>query len=218
MSRNRALLLGGGLVVVAAILGGIAYPHMPASVPIHWDAAGHANGYGSRFWAVAAMPLLMLGMLALMIVLPAISPKGFRFDDSLGAFDLIVFVIVLLSFGLNVVTLRAALGAPAPGINVVLPGIGVLFVVIGNYMGKFRKNFFLGIRTPWTLASDEVWLRTHRFGSWIFILGGLALGATGLLTQSPIPVVIITGLIVLIPTVYSYIAYARIEGFASHDT
>jgi uncharacterized membrane protein len=218
MSRNHALLLGFGFIAISIGIALWAAPHLPATVPTHWDATGHVNGYSSRFWGLALQPLVMLFLLALIVVLPAISPKGFRLDQSLPALNLIVIALLAFNFAMYVIVIRAGLGGAAPGLNVVEPAIGLLFIVIGNYLGKFRKNFFVGIRTPWTLASDEVWLKTHRLASWVFMLGGLALIAAGLLTESLIPTLVVVALIGLVPIVYSYFIYRRIEGFESHGS
>jgi uncharacterized membrane protein len=92
-----------------------------------------------------------------------------------------------------------------------------MFMVIGNYFGKTRKNFFLGIRTPWTLASDEVWGRTHRLAGRLFILQGLIMFA-GVLFEIPVAVLLgMVGVIVVVPVVYSYVVYRRVEGFGEGD-
>ncbi|MDX1444523.1 MAG: SdpI family protein, partial [Gammaproteobacteria bacterium] len=106
----------------------------------------------------------------------------------------------------------------AGGINVdmtmlVLLGMGGLFIVLGNFLGKTRKNFFIGIRTPWTLASDEVWIRTHRLAGWLFVaVGILFIGAAPFGASH---VVIISGAVIaaLVPTFYSLWLYKRLEGF-----
>jgi uncharacterized membrane protein len=148
-----------------------------------------------------------------MKIIPVISPKGFRtdkFSDVIGVLQVtlvgfmsIVAILVLLeAHGLNVL------------INeVIIAGVGLLFVVIGNYLGKVRKNFFIGIRTPWTLASDEVWNRTHRMGGKLFMLSGVIIWL-GALLRLPLTwtVGVAVGL-VLIPVVYSYFLYRQIEGF-----
>jgi uncharacterized membrane protein len=84
-------------------------------------------------------------------------------------------------------------------------------MVIGNFMGKFRKNFFVGIRTPWTLTSDVVWERTHRFAGWLFVLAGAVWIVGGLLRASPAVLVVAVLVAMLVPAVYSYFLYRRVE-------
>jgi uncharacterized membrane protein len=114
---------------------------------------------------------------------------------------------------MHVMILRSELGiAPPPGSNIMLP-VGVLMAVLGNFMGKFRKNFFIGIRTPWTLASDEVWLRTHRLAGKLMVAGGAVVVLTSF-SKELIGVAIAAILIAsFAPLVYSYVIYKRIEGF-----
>jgi uncharacterized membrane protein len=90
--------------------------------------------------------------------------------------------------------------------------LGLLLVVLGSFLGKFRRNFFAGIRTPWTLASEEVWLRTHRLGGKVLVVAGLALAVAGLLGQGHLallPALLVVG---VVPVAYSYVRYRRLEG------
>jgi uncharacterized membrane protein len=89
--------------------------------------------------------------------------------------------------------------------------VGALLMVIGNFMGKFRKNFFVGIRTPWTLTSDVVWERTHRLAGWLFVLAGLVWIVGGLVHASPVVLVVAALAAGFVPAVYSYFLYRRVE-------
>jgi uncharacterized membrane protein len=91
--------------------------------------------------------------------------------------------------------------------------VGLLLVILGNFMGKLTRNFFIGIRTPWTIASEEVWLRTHRLGGKLFVVAGLVLFFSSLLGGGWIPAAVAIGAAALISVVYSYLLYRRIEGF-----
>jgi uncharacterized membrane protein len=112
--------------------------------------------------------------------------------------------------------IRATRDASIDISSFVFVAVGLLFMVMGNVLGKVRKNFFLGIRTPWTLASDEVWAKTHRLGGWCFVIAGILMALMGVI-MPPSAMPWAFGVIVaiaLIPVVYSYFAYRRIEGFA----
>ena len=213
MTRAQAAFVGAILTVACIALAVWAYPQAPPVIPTHWDFSGHPNGYMSRFWGLALHPLLVFGTCALLWLIPAISPKGFRLDSSVRAFNAVIVAVMLFEAVIATVAIRAAVGGEMLSMGSVSVGIGLLFVVIGNVMSKFRKNFFVGIRTPWTLASDEVWLRTHRFGGWTFVIGGIALAAGGFMTAGPTIMIAIITLIVVLPIVYSYVAYRQIEGF-----
>ena len=98
--------------------------------------------------------------------------------------------------------------------------VGLLLLVIGNYMGKVRKNFFVGIRTPWTLASDEVWMRTHHLGGWLFVVGGLIIAVAGLVAPAHLVPGILIAVVITVSLVTvggSYVIYRRVEGFTNNN-
>jgi uncharacterized membrane protein len=217
MKRTQALWLGALLVLAACAVSAWYYPHLPASVPTHWDLAGRPNNYSNRFWGAAQFPILMGALWLMLLVLPKIAPKGFRLDPFLDAFDAVLVGIIAACLVWNIIVLHAAAN---PGVwknyPIYLP-LGIIFIIVGNYMGKFRKNFFVGVRTPWTLASDEVWARTHRLAGRLFVIYGLIVIANALLGFGGIVVGVGALVIVVWLVIYSFVAYARIEGFGSKD-
>jgi len=213
MKRSHALVAGALLVLAAVAVSAWFYPQLPPRVPTHWDLAGQPNAYSTKLWGTAQFPAFMALLWLFILILPVISPKGFRMDAFLGAFDTVIVGLMAAMLVWDVIALRQALHAsPRPSDLIYLP-IGLMFVIIGNYMGKFRKNFFIGVRTPWTLASDEVWSRTHRFAGWMFIAGGLALMIVSATGASQVAIGVVLATIILSPIIYSFIAYRRIEGF-----
>ncbi len=192
------------LIVVGAAVW--LYPQLPAQVPTHWDLHGNVNGTMPRFWGAALPALMIFGLALLTPVLPMISPRRFEIAPFAAVYTLLMLAVqaVMLVIGLS--TLLAGAGYAVPIPTVVMLSVGVLFMVLGNYMGKLRKNFFIGIRTPWTLASDLVWERTHRLGGWVFVAAGLLL-VLGAMVGLPLWIaVIVIVLAALIPCVYSYVA------------
>jgi uncharacterized membrane protein len=120
-----------------------------------------------------------------------------------------MFFFTVLYFG----TLGTALGYFGSFPSMVQLGVGALFIILGNYMGKLKHNYFMGIRTPWTLASEEVWYRTHRMAGPFWVIGGLLFIATSFLTTGLLAktiLIIIFG-IIAIPIVYSYVIFKRLE-------
>ncbi len=218
MSKIRADIISLVFIAAAIIVAAVLYPSLPEQIPTHWNAQGEVDGYMKKPGGVIVMPAMALFTYIIMKLIPMISPKGFRtdkFSDVMG-----VLQVTLVGF-MSIVAILVLL--EARGLNVrinemIIGGTGLLFVIIGNYLGKVRKNFFIGIRTPWTLASDEVWNRTHRIGGKLFILSGVIIWI-GALFGVPLTwtVVVAVGL-VLIPVVYSYFLYRRIEGFDSNDS
>ncbi len=132
--------------------------------------------------------------------------------ELLRAFEFVQAAILAFMFLGTVLVLLSGIGAPVPMDRAIHAGAGLIMVVAGNFMGKFTKSFFVGIRTPWTLASDEVWLRTHRLGGKLFVLCGLALVVSGLLGGGMAPFVLSVAVAAGVPAAYSYVIYRRIEG------
>lgn len=186
-------------------------PHMPARVPTHWNAQGQINGYMSPLGAVAT-PMIAIAAAALFtVLLPAISPRGYEIKPFISAYLLIMLAVQAFVLIAALGVLMNAAGHPIQMPLICALGVGVLLMIMGNYMGKLRKNFFVGIRTPWALASDAVWERTHRMGGWVFMLAGVAV-VVAVLVGLPLKflLAIVLGAM-LIPVVYSYVVYRRLE-------
>jgi len=215
MSQRQADLLCLLFVAVPAVLGAWLWPALPDPMPSHWNAAGEVDGWMPRFWGVFTVPLAAVGAWLLVRVIPYISPRGFRTDEFPGVLRVLQVAIVGFLSLTGVLVLLEARGVDVHIDRIIMAATGLLFVVIGNYMGKMRKNFFIGIRTPWTLASDEVWSRTHRVGGRLFVL----LGAVMIVAPwIGLPVLWTVGAVVVVafwPIVYSFLLYRRIEGFGN---
>lgn len=209
-ANSLCFLFIGVAVAVAAYL----YPNLPEQIPTHWNINGEVDDYTAKPWGVVIMPLAALFSFAIMRLIPIISPKGFRTDEFMGVVNVFTVAIVGFMSGVAVLVLLEANGQDVHINEMIFSSVGLLFIVLGNYMGKVRKNFFIGIRTPWTLASDEVWSRTHRLGGRIFILIGLSM-MLNVLIRFPVQW-LITSIVIaaLVPVIYSFVIYRRIEGFA----
>jgi uncharacterized membrane protein len=211
MKPVRTLIVSAVFVAIAVGVAVWLWPHMPARVPVHWDVHGQANGYASRFWSVAVWPLLIACMAVLTVALPAISPRRFEIRPFAGIYGALMLAIQGVLLVLGVAVMLAGAGHVVPMMTVALLAAGVLLMVLGNYMGKLRRNFFIGIRTPWTLASEAVWERTHRLAGWLFVLAGVAM-----VIAAPIPAVRwlsmgIVAVAFLVPAVCSFFIYRRLE-------
>lgn len=211
MKLSRSLLVSALFVLVAVAAAAWLYPALPAQVPTHWGPRGQVDGYHSRLWA-AAFPAVAIALLALVAaVLPAVSPKRFRIAPFAPVWHLAMLAVqgMLLAIGLSMLLSAAGYAVPVP--TVAMLCVGALFVVLGNYMGKLRRNFFIGIRTPWTLASEDVWERTHRLGGWLFVLAGLAAIAATLLDAPRWFALAALLTAALAPCAYSLWLYWRLE-------
>jgi uncharacterized membrane protein len=207
--------------VLVGVMFGVAawvYPMLPDPMPSHWNAAGEVDDWMSKPWGALVMPLVALGSWVMFLVLPLISPKGFRLDAARRAYDIIWFVMILFLGAVQGVVYLEALGRGGPGVEQIVPLMtGGLFILIGNYLTKFPKNFFVGIRTPWTLASDEVWNRTHRLGSWMFIGAGVLIAASAFLPGAMNVLIVAVIVAAFVPVLYSLWLYRRLHGFDSGE-
>jgi len=151
-----------------------AYPLLPDRVPSHWNLAGQIDGWTSRNGHVFGIGGLIVGMYILFLVLPHFEPRKEHFVRSLGFYQMIRNVMMAffaLIFGL---TSYIAVTGNMLQVDKIIPvAVGVLFILIGNYLPQIKSNFFMGIRTPWALDNEENWRKTHHLGAYTFVLGGL---------------------------------------------
>ena len=207
----RSHRLGYVVALVAGLLSVWAYPQLPPRVAMHWGVGGQPDGYSSKLLAVVMLPLMILAMRALLSVLPRIDPKGENYQKFASTYWLIFNGVILFMGLLHVATLAYGLGAPVRMDRVAASGVGVLLIVVGNYLTRVQPNWFVGIRTPWTLSSEPVWRRTHRVGGWILAGGGALMVLTVFLPASTqLPIFIATiALVTVIPVVLSYVWWKR---------
>jgi len=162
------------LIIGATIYGALLWDQLPSPMASHWDANDQVNGYMTKFWGVFMMPLVTLGMFLLFLIIPNIDPLKANIAEFRETFNLFIAFMVGFMVYVHVLTLRWNLGHTNLGIGkAMLPVMGLLFIVIGSMLRKAKRNFFIGIRTPWTLSSDTVWERTHKLGATLFMLSGV---------------------------------------------
>ncbi|MFI4958541.1 MAG: SdpI family protein [Lysobacterales bacterium] len=207
---TRTLFVSTVFFLIAVIAAVCLYSQMPALVPLQWDRLSHVSRTVPRFWGASSPALMILVLGVLTHLLPLILPRSFQTVLCAHVYGIVMLVGqgVTLAAGLAVLLVDA--GYPLPAQTITMLAVGVLLMVLGNYMGKLRKSFFVGIRIPWTLASDVVWERTHRLGGWLFMLAGLVM-VIGALIGAPtwlVPAAIVAA--ALIPCVYSFWIYRRL--------
>lgn len=197
-----------GLIVTAIFI----YPHLPEQVPSHWNLKGEVDSYMTRPQGAFAMPLLALSLYLMMILVPVIDPRRDNYFRFKNAYRLMRWSLVLFLGGLYILTMMFSLGYDVNISLVVKAGVALLLTMIGNFMGQFRHNYFVGIKTPWTLANEEVWSQTHRWGGRIWVLGGLICLAMSPLNALWANYLYFATIIVMavLPMVYSYLLYRRI--------
>lgn len=163
-------------VFMAAIIAAAAliHPTLPDIVPTHYNIRGEADGFGGKATLTVTLPLVMLGLYGLLLVLPLIDPRRSSYPRFRSTLRVIRAGLVVFFGLLTLVTLAAAKGIGLPMGTAVIVLLSGMFILLGNFMGRIKPNWFMGIRTPWTLSSAEVWRRTHRWSGRAFVLAGLA--------------------------------------------
>jgi uncharacterized membrane protein len=203
-------LTAGILTVLTIALTAVVYPSLPERIPIHWNAAGEIDGWGGKQWAFLT-PAIMIGMLGLLRVIPWLSPKHFEIDTFRSTYAFIVVLITVLFAYIHALTLLPPLGYHVRIDKAMMGGMMLFFMLLGNVLGKVQRNFFVGVRTPWTLASDRVWTETHRLAAWLFVASG-AVGLASILVGLPfyVPLIII-GVAALVIVGYSLVRYKQLD-------
>jgi len=198
------------IIVLSFIIAVCSYPYMPEKMAIHWNAKGNVDSYGSRFEGLFFLPFLLAGLFLLFMAIPKIDPMKYNIEDFRKYYDnfIVLFFIFLLSVYLWSILWNFGVEIR---INAVIPvGVGILFFYVGILLENAKRNWFMGIRTPWTLSSEDVWNRTHKIGGKLFKVLGLVV-IFGIFFQKYVlffflvPLLLVAGYLV----VYSYFEYQK---------
>lgn len=199
-----------GLVLLSFILSIYFYPQVPDQMATHWDSQGEVNGYMSKFWGSFFMPLLITGLVILFLVIPKIDPRKENIEMFRKHYE--GFRLILILF-LVMVHLHILLWNTGTQIspNAVIPlGIGLLFYYAGVLTENAEQNWFIGIRTPWTLSSENVWKRTNCLGGKLFRIAGITAFSGVFFPEYAIYFILVPAVIVVVITVvYSYLEYKK---------
>lgn len=195
-----------------------AYPQLPEKVPAHWNLAGEVNRYTGRLSGAFLLPSIMLVLLAFNYVIPRIDPKRNNYKLMDKAYWATIFGITfflgVMYFGIIIYSLGLVHFNLVP--ILVQVGIGLLFMVIGNYLPKVKYNYLFGIRNPWTLANEDVWYKTHRFMGPIFVVAGIIMAVAGFIMafwfKSAFPILMpLVIVLALTSLAYAYISFRKIN-------
>ncbi len=162
------------LIALSLLAGVLLWNQLPDPMPSHWDANDHVNGYMPKVWGVFMIPLMAMGLLALFLIIPSIDPLKANIAQFRETFNLFITLIITFVFYVYGLTIVWSLGYQNFKMSAaLLPFLGILFIFIGYLLRRAKRNFFIGIRTPWTLSSDSVWDKTHQVGSVLFMISGV---------------------------------------------
>jgi uncharacterized membrane protein len=211
MSTRTTIFTTIFLIAFALVFSITVYNRLPEQMASHWNESGQVDGYMSRFWGAFMMPLVVLGMLAFFLVIPNIDPLKANIAKFRGQFNTFITLIVAFMTYVHILTIVWNLGYDQFNMGTaMMPALGLVFIFAGVMMRKAKRNFFIGIRTPWTLSSDYVWDETHRIGATLFIGSGIIAMLGVFFGSYAIWLVLVPVLgSTIFLLVYSYVLYQR---------
>lgn len=200
------------IILISFIVGLYYYSKTPDQLASHWNAKGEVDGYMSKFWGLFLMPIVSLVMFLLLVFVPKIDPLKKNIEKFRKYFDTFIVLMVLFFFYVYILTIAWNIGKRFDMGQAMIPAMGILFYYIGILVNHAERNWFIGIRNPWTLSSDKVWEKTHKVGGKLFKVAGI-IALLGIFFPSSIiwfvlvPVIFISVYLV----VYSYFTYKKLE-------
>lgn len=209
MRKSAILILA--IILLSFAVSAYFYPQMPEKVASHWNAQGEVDGYMSKFWGLFLMPLISVGLFLLFLIIPKIDPLKANIEKFRNYFDSFILLIFIFLFYIYLLTIFWNLGYVFNMNLVMFPALGILFFGIGILLKHCKRNWFIGIRTPWTLSSDKVWKKTHELGSKLFKVCGV-IAFFGIIFQSYATLFILAPVLLTAAytIVYSYFEYRKL--------
>lgn len=199
------------IVLLPFVYLALIWNQLPEKVPLHWNIQGEVDRYGSKGELVLIPILLPLLIYVIFLVIPKIDPKN-KLKNMESKYQSIKFLLTIFMSILALFIIYSVKNQALINPNYFILAIGVLFIILGNYFKTIKPNYFLGIRTPWTLESEIVWKETHRMAGIMWFIGGLIIVCSSLILNKQtnlIVFLIVTGVITLIPIIYSYLQFNK---------
>jgi len=197
--------------MISFIIGISFYSLLPDKVASHWNAKGEVDGYMSKFGGLFLMPVISLVLLLLFIIIPKIDPLKHNIEKFRKYFDGFIVLMMLFLFYLYILTILWNIGVRFNFVHLLVPIFSIFFYYCGILIQKAQRNWFIGIRTPWTLSNEQVWNKTHKIGGILFKIAGI-ISLIGILLPEYALFFVICPLIIasLFPVIYSYFAYQKL--------
>ncbi|MBU0757347.1 MAG: SdpI family protein [Nanoarchaeota archaeon] len=198
------------IIILAFAVSLAFYPYVPDMMATHWDATGNVNGYMSRPWGLFMMPVMLAGLVLLFSAIPNIDPLKANIKKFKKQYDTFIIVFSLFMLFIHIHVLLWNVGIMI-STNLIVPfAVSILFFYLGMFLKDVKRNYFIGIRTPWTLANDNVWNKTHMFGSKLFMISGIVVLSGVFFREYVIYFIMVPTLLSsLVLVVYSYFVWKK---------
>lgn len=205
----KKMLLTTLVILLPIAVGIVLWNKLPETVATHWGFGGVANGFSSKLFAVFGLPLFLAAIHWLCAWATGLDPKAKEHNPKM--VNLVLWICPCISILGSLVIYWNALGKKMNIDLIMMIAMGLMFIIIGNYLPKCKQSYTLGIKLPWTLKSEENWNKTHRLGGKLWVVCGVVLVVAAILPAEIIPYIIIPVLVTaaLVPTVYSYLLYKK---------
>ena len=210
MTVRRSLAVQGLLLAASVAFSLSVAARLPDTVVTHWGLNGQPDGWGSKWTILILMPFVQATMAILTVVLPAISPREYRIERFGKTYAWIMVLVAAMMAAMHTIIVLKTAGAAFDIGRAIFAVLFLVWILLGNVIGRVGQNYFVGIRTPWTLSDEHVWRETHRAAGRLWVAGGL-LGLLGSLVGAPFVALIAFFLVIaLVPVGQSYTIYRRI--------
>jgi uncharacterized membrane protein len=209
---NKTFVTSIVIIILSFLIGIYAYQYFPDKIASHWDTNGQVNGYMPKFWGIFLVPIISVVMLLLFTFLPKLDPlkKNYKkFKEYYNSFILMILIFLFYTFLLTIIWNFGIIFNMSLAI---IPALGFLFFYIGILLKYLKRNWFIGIRTPWTISNDKVWDKTHKLGSKLFKLSGIII-LLGIFFPSYMIWFVLVPVIIssIWLFIYSYLEYKKIK-------
>ncbi|MGV8163034.1 MAG: SdpI family protein [Candidatus Nanoarchaeia archaeon] len=209
---RKYLVYSAILIILSFLIGAFLYSQLPETLATHWDAKGDVNGYMSKFWGLFLLPIICVVLFPLLVFLPKLDPLRKDMEGFRDHYDFFIALLFSFMFYLHLLTLLWNTGFKVNMIVCLIPAFSLLFFYIGAILEKSKRNWFLGIRNPWTMSSDFVWEKAHKLGATLFKISAIVM-LLGVLIQNLAFIFIIVPVILtsIITIIYSYLLFREQE-------
>lgn len=208
MKRSELIIFS--IILLSFVLGAYLFPQMPEKMASHWNIKNQVDGYMSKLWGLFLMPLISVGMFLLFFLIPRIDPLKNNIEKFRKYFDNFIILIIIFLFYIHLLTIFWNMGLRFNMGQLMMPAMAMLFYFCGALIEKTKRNWFIGIKTPWTLSSDRVWDKTHQLGGKLFKAVGIITFFGVIFPNYAFFLIIFPVIIVTIYTIiYSYLEYRK---------
>ena len=210
MKTKNIQILIIGLILVSFLIGAYLYPYMPEKMASHWDANGSVDGYMPKLWGLFLLPVISAILFLVYMLIPKIDPLKGNIEKFRGHFDVFILLLFVFLFYVHMLTMLWNLSYRFNIIQLLAPAFGLLIYYAGIMMENAKQNWFIGVRTPWTMSSEVVWDKTNKLAGKLFKVAGV-LAAMGVIFPKYAIFLIMVPVILaaVYPIIYSYQKYQQ---------